>query len=254
MKNLIDLTDKRIIVAGASSGLGKQTAITLSEAGAKVILIARREELLREVMDLLDGEGHSFYCADLSDIDGIPALIKQIVEEQGKLDGFVYSVGVSRTMPLKLASPDKVKGMFDVNLFPFFEMVRQITKKGRYNEGLRIVGISSIASVRGNKAQELYAMTKAAMDAAVRCLANELAEKGVCLNTVAPSMIATDMYKKYLTNFGAESEANQDMLKRQYLGLGKPEDVANAVAFLISPAARFITGVMLPVDGGRTAS
>ena len=69
-----------------------------------------------------------------------------------------------------------------------------------------------------------------------------------------PILIGTDMYSKYLTNFGKDSEANKDMLKRQYLGLGKPEDVANAIAFLISPAARFITGIMLPVDGGRTAS
>ena len=157
-------------------------------------------------------------------------------------------------MPLKLASPDKVKNMFDVNLFPFFEFTRQLCKKNHYNENFRIVAVSSIASVRGNKAQEMYAMTKAAIDASVRCLAQELAEKGICLNTVAPSMIATDMYEKHLTNFGADSEAIHDMLKRQYLGIGKPEDVANAIAFLISPAARFITGIMLPVDGGRTAS
>ena len=253
MKNLIDLTNKRIIVAGASSGLGKQTAITLSEVGAKIILVARREELLKEVIGLLDGNGHAYYCSDLSVLDTIEDLIKRIVDEQGRIDGFVYSVGISRTTPLRFATPEKTKNMFDVNFYPFFELTRQICKKGRYNEGLRIVGISSIASVRGNKAQELYAMTKAAMDATVRCLTQELADKGICLNTLAPAMIGTDMYNKYLTNVGADSEATDDMMKRQFLGLGKTVDVANAIAFLISPAARFITGIMLPVDGGRTA-
>lgn len=254
MRNLIDLTGKRVIIAGASSGIGRQTAITLSEVGADVVLIARRENLLQELMTHLTGNGHSYYCADLSLLDLIEPLIKQIVKEHGPIDGFVYSVGISKTTPLKLATPEKVKNMFDINFYPFFELTRQICKKGRYNEGLRIVGISSIASVRGNKAQELYAMTKAAMDATTRCLAQELADKGICLNTVAPAMIYTDMYNKYVTNFGEESEATQDMLKRQYLGLGKAEDVANAIAFLVSPAARFITGIMLPVDGGRTAS
>lgn len=254
MKNLIDLSGKTIVVAGASSGIGKQTAITLSQVGAKLALVARREEQLREVLAQLDGDGHGYYCFDLSCLDGIEKLVRQIVENQGPLDGFVYSAGIAQTTPLKLAGPEKVRNMFNVNLFPFFEMTRQICKKGRYREGLRIVGVSSIASVRGNKAQEMYAMTKAAMDAAVRCLAQELAEKGICLNTVAPSMIATEMYQKHLTDFGEDSDAIRDMLKRQYLGVGEPEDVANAIAFLISPAAKFITGVMLPVDGGRTAS
>lgn len=254
MNSLIDLSGKHILIAGASSGIGRQTAITLSGVGARLTLVARREEQLKDVIAEADGSGHSYYCADLTQLGNMEALIKRIVQERGAVDGFVYSVGISKTMPLKLASPEKVQDMFNVNLFPFFELVRQICKKGRYNDHLRIVGVSSIASVRGNKAQEMYAMTKAAMDASVRCLAQELAEKGICLNTVAPSMIATAMYEKHLTNFGAESEAVQDMLKRQYLGVGQTEDVANAIAFLISPAARFITGVMLPVDGGRTAS
>ena len=252
MRNLIDLSSKMIIVAGASSGIGEQTAITLSELGARVVLVARRENLLEEVLSRLDGEGHAYYTADLHELESIGALMKQITSEQGCADGLVYAAGITRPLPLKMLSPAKVYESFEINFFAFMETVRQLCKKGRYNEGLRIVGISSAASLQGSKAKELYASTKAAMDAAVRCLANELAEKQICINTVAPSLIATKLFEGYAESVG--NEASQENIKRQYLGVGKPEDVANAIAFLISPAARFITGITLPVDGGRTTS
>ena len=255
MYSFVDLTDRRILVAGASSGIGRQTAITLSRLGAKVILVARREDMLHQTLALLEGVGHNYYCADLSIIDEIGSLIKRIVNEQGKLDGLVFAAGITKNAPLSLFSPEKVQEMFNINFFSFFECVRQICKKGRYNAGMRIVGVSSSAAFVGSKAQEVYAATKAAMNASMRCLAHEVAEKGICLNTVAPGMIETDMYKTYLANYGGEGgEANNNLLRRQYLGIGKPDDVANAIAFLISPAARFITGITLPVDGGMTSS
>lgn len=254
MYNLIDLTNRRILVAGASSGIGRQTAITLSRLGAKMIMVARREDKLKEVLSELEGEGHSYYCADLAQVENIEDLIKRIVGEQGKLDGMVYAAGISKTFPLNLFTPDKVKSMFDINFFGFFEVVRQVCKKGRFNKGMRIVGISSAASTRGSKAQEIYSATKAAMNASIRCIAQEVAEKGICINTVAPSMVATEMYQTYLNKYGEDSDTNQNLLKRQYLGIGQTDDVANAIAFLISPAARFITGITLPVDGGMTTS
>ena len=117
---------------------------------------------------------------------------------------------------------------------------------------MRIVGISSITAFRGDKAQTVYSASKAAMNGAVRCLAKELADKNICINTVAPGMIHTEMYEKYLLQYGCDS--NSKLLERQYLGIGKTDDVAAAVAFLMSPAAKFITGVCLPVDGGVTSS
>ena len=144
--------------------------------------------------------------------------------------------------------------MFDINFFGFYEIVRQICKKGRFNEGMRIVGISSTAATIGNKTQSVYSASKAAMDGAVRSIAREVADKKICINTVAPGMTATDMYANYLNKNGEVSDANQKLLRRQYLGIANTTDIANAIAYLISPAARFITGTSLLVDGGAASS
>jgi len=249
---LIDLTGKRILVVGASSGIGKQTAITLSRVGAKLSLVARNEEKLQKTMENLAGEGHDYYLADVSNVGTIEALLKNVVDRVGPLDGLVYTAGVGTALPLMQSKPEKVQDAFNVNFFGFFETVRQATRKGRFNFGMRIVGVSSCASLRGDKSKAIYSASKAAMDSAVRCMAKELAEKEICINTVAPSMTATELYNRYVEKYGEDSETNRELLTRQYLGIAQPQDIANAIAFLISPAARFITGITMPVDGGLT--
>lgn len=254
MYNLVDLRGKVILVAGASSGIGRQTAITLSKLGAQLVLVARSEDKLLSVLSELEGDGHEYRCADLSVIDSIGPLLQGIVDERGPFDGLVYSVGVSTSMPLRMFKPEKIKGVFEINFFAFIETIRQITMRGRFSEGMRIVGVSSTASMRGSKANTAYTASKAAMNGAVMCMAKELAEKGICINNVAPAMTSTEMYEEYLSRAGESSASNVGLLERQYLGIAKTEDIANAIAFLISPAARFITGITLPVDGGTTTS
>ncbi len=250
MNSLVDLSGKRILVVGASTGIGKQTAITLSTLGAEVTLVARNEENLQKAMAELEGDGHDYFVADVSDVASIEALVKEVVVKDGPLDGMVYSAGVGTAIPLAQSKPEKVQDAFNVNFFGFFETVRQISRKGRFNPGMRIVGVSSCASLRGDKSKAIYSSSKSAMDSAVRCMAKELAEKEICINTVAPSMTATELYNRYLEKYGEDSETNKELLTRQYLGIAQPQDVANAIAFLISPAARFITGITMPVDGG----
>lgn len=254
MINIIDLSGKTIAVAGASSGIGRQTAITLSRVGAKVLLMARREEKLQEVLMELEGEGHAYYCVDFSDLNSIEAVFNALSEEHGKLDGFVYSAGITMNLPLKMFKPDKLEDIFRVNFYGFAECVRQVSKKGRFNNNMRIVGVSSVASMVGKKAHMGYSASKGAMNAAIRSMAIELADKGICINAVAPGMIATEMYQDFVIQNGKDSHANKQVLERQYLGIGTPEDIANTIAFLISPASRFITGITLPVDGGKTTS
>lgn len=254
MYNLVDLNNSTIVVAGASQGIGKSIALLLSKMGAKVILMARNEEKLKQVMDELDGDGHSCYTIDFCDLDNIEPIVKNIVAEKGAIDGIVYSAGINNDRPLSMFKPRVVDEVMKVNLEGFIELVRSFTKKNRFNIGMRIVGISSTSGIKGSRAHLAYSASKAGMIAAIQCMAVELADKGISANAIAPGMIRTAMYEKYLKDNGGEnSQANLGLLGRQYLGIGDPEDVAAATAFLLSSASKFITGICLPVDGGLTS-
>ncbi len=251
MADFINFSGKKIIVVGASSGIGQETAIRLSELGAQLILVARREENLKATMNVLSGVGHVYYIADLNEVEKIEALVGLIVKEQGKLDGLVYAAGITEDIPLTQLKPEKVKNIFKINFFAFVEMVRQVCKKGRFNKGMRIVAISSMAAFKGDKAKTAYAASKSALDGAIKCIAKEIAGKGICINSVAPGMVRTEMYEKYLQRYNEDSDTNRGLLERQYLGIIEPEAVANAIIFLLSPESQFITGIALPVSGGN---
>lgn len=252
MDNYLDFKNKTIVVTGGSSGIGRQTAITLSEFGAKVVLIARSEERLKAVLGELSGEGHAFYCADLGDVNAIEPIIKHIIDDCGAIDGLVYAAGIDISLPIQLFKPEKVQEVFAVNYFGFIETIRQVCKKNRYNPGMRIVGVSSIAAKCGDKTHTAYSASKAAMDASVRCLAKELADKGISINTIAPAMTDTNIYRDFCSKHG--EEAKQELIKRQYLGIGSVADVANAIMFLLSSGAKFMTGSTMIYDGGFTSN
>lgn len=251
-KYLVNLTGKKILIVGASQGIGAQTAITLSKLGAQIVLSARNETKLNQVLKSMEGKGHYLYCLDVTQLDQIEGSVSEIVQMVGRLDGMVYCAGITDDRPLGMDKPPVVESILRTNLCGFIELVRVITKKKNYNAGMRIVGISSTAAFVGTKAHAIYSASKAGMDGAVRSMAVELAEKGICINTIAPAFIKTEMYEKTLNDIWGGQIGGR--LNRQYLGLGDPEDVANAVAFLMSSAARFITGNCLPVDGGTLSN
>ena len=254
MYNLVNLKDKKIIVTGASSGIGRAIAILLSKLEAQVILVARSEERLKETIQMMEGEGHRYYAFDLQEINKIETFMKAILKENGPVDGFVYSAGIAGTRPLKMTKPDKILEVLSVNTLSFIEMVRGLSKKGNYNEGMSIVAISSVSSVQGNKSKVSYCASKGALDAAVRAMAKELASVGIRANTVNPGLIKTGLLEQIEERASGESEDFASIISRQYLGIGRPEDVANLACFLLSDAARFITGTSIMVDGGRTSS
>lgn len=249
MINPLDLTGKHILVTGASSGIGKATAIYISKLGAMVTLVARNEKKLEDTLSKLEGEGHSVYPFDLKQVQEIEALINNIVSQKGALNGLVHCSGIATMRPLSMTRTGFLHDMMLLNFYAYVELIRCASKKNNFTEGASFIGISSVESKTGDKGKTAYCSTKAAMDAATRCMAKELAPKRIRVNTIVPGFIKTAMYDSYIEKAG-EDAFNSYVLVKQYLGLGETVDIANAIAYLLSDAAKFITGTGLIVDGG----
>ncbi len=247
----MEFLNKRILITGAVDGIGKETAMLLCQFGAKLVLIDIDKDGLRELLKLIGEDGNYAFHLDLLQTDKIEGVVSNTVEKCGRIDGFVHCVGVRSRRPLSMLSTKVLNDVMAANFGSFIEFIRCISKKNNYNEGLSIIGISSIASQRGAPSVSAYAASKAAIDGAVRCLAKELASKKIRVNTVVPGQINTTAYGKLREISGGEDDK---VLDRQYLGLGNPSDVANVIAFLLSDKSRLITGAAIPVDGGFLSS
>ena len=249
MINPMDLSAKRILLTGASSGIGKAAAIHLSRLGANLQLVARNEDKLNETLKALDGSGHKIYPFDLNNIEGIEELVRNIVLENKALNGMVHCAGIADMRPLQMTKYDFIHKMFIINFFSFIELVRVFSKRDNYIENASIVGISSVAGSNGIKSKVAYCSSKSAIDGAIRSLSVELAVKKIRVNSIIPGFIKTEIYDQYIKNAGNEA-FEKNVLTRQYSGIGETQDTSNAIAFLLSDASKFITGTGLIVDGG----
>ncbi|MGA3673627.1 SDR family NAD(P)-dependent oxidoreductase [Lysinibacillus agricola] len=244
--NPLDLTNKKILVTGASSGIGQATSIYLSKLGANLVVMGRNVDRLNTTLSKLAGNGHTKIVADFSEMEDMSELFGEVLSDGIKLDGLVHCAGISQVTPLNSLTKKKMLTEMDINYFSYIELVRQYAKK-KHNNGGSIIGISSIAADRAEQCQTNYAASKAALDISSQSMAIELAKKRIRINTVLPGVIDTNILKSTSEN-GVDLELIQ---KTQLLGVGKPDDVASVVAFLISDMSRLITGRRLFVDGGR---
>lgn len=251
MWNPFDFTGKRFIVTGAASGIGRATAIRLSEQGAEVCLMDRAEETLQATSSSLSGRGHRYYIKDLSRSGGMKEIYDDIVSDGHKIDGIVYCAGMVKILPAVLLNKAAMDESMTVNLYSFVEMAGLLSKR-RYHDKASIVGVSSVSVRYPKKCQGIYLATKSAMNAMVGSLAIELAEKGIRINTVLPSNVDTPMMgKAYEDKTEREIKAEID---KQLLGLERPEDIADIILFLLSGASRMITGREIYADGGYIVS
>lgn len=249
MREMFNLINKFIIVTGAASGIGRSTCIVASELGAKVILVDRIKEGMEETFAHLSGTGHSCYEADLEHVEDISSLIMKIVSEHGVISGFVHCAGVSSRKPLNVLKKDGFDHLMSVNFYSFVEFVKQLSKKDRFCDNGSMVVMSSISSIRGFKAKTEYCVSKASVDAFVRCMALELAPRKIRINSVMPSIVLTPMAEKAIEVNEAVGRKDSDIAP---LGATEPYEVANTIAFLLSDATKTITGTSILIDGGAT--
>jgi NAD(P)-dependent dehydrogenase (short-subunit alcohol dehydrogenase family) len=243
--SVFDLKDKTVLVTGASSGLGRQTAITASEYGARVIVTGRNEARLDETFRALRGEGHLQITADLTiqrDIDRLVAGIPM-------LDGFVSSTGISELAPARFITEETISRTFSISFNASVLLTAGILGKKKLTKGnSSIVFISTISTRYPFVGGAMYISAKAALEAYARVLAIELADRGTRVNCIAPAFVRTPMLKETAENFSRE--VVDKIEARQLLGLGDPVDVANTIVFYLSDASKWITATNLILGGG----
>lgn len=245
MANIIDLSDKYYIITGAGSGIGRETSRVLAELGASVIMMDVNSEGLAET-SAIGGKCCHPMTIDLTDATAVSDAVAKIVEQYGKLDGLVHCAGISSRKPLNVLSKEGFSKVMDVNFYSFVELVKQCAKKKHINDGASIVVMSSISSIRGYKAKTEYCVSKAAVDAFVRCMALELADRKIRVNSVMAAEVLTPLALKAREMNAAVGASDFNAP----LGPSEPYEVANTIAFLLSDATKTITGTSLLIDGG----
>ncbi len=243
------LENKHIVIVGASSGIGAKTAEVCANAGAVVSICARREEQLQKVKSGLKGNGHGYHVLDVTEEKKvIENVFDRFTSERGPIDGLVYSVGVSANLAFSVIRKEAFLKVLETNLVGAMTTAQAAINIKRVNKnGCSIVWISSVACCKpSGGGLFMYSASKAGMVGGVKVLALELARRNIRVNAVCPGAVKTDIWKQYILT---ENEKNAVFAKHP-LGIGEVEDVAHACLYLLSPAAKWVTGSELYIDGG----
>lgn len=244
--NPFSLEGKKVLITGASSGVGYATAIECSRMGANLVITGRDKERLESCLNSLLGNGHTLIQADLTNKEELG----QLVELVPALDGIVICAGQGTTLPIKSANTQKYQDIFDINFFAPVELLRLLFKGKKINSCASIVIIASIGGTfRFEPANAVYGTSKAAVNTFMKFAAIEFAAKGIRVNSICPGMVETPLMKN-----GRFSEEQLEAYREAYplKRFGKPEEIGQAAIYLLSNAASWVTGTSLVIDGGMS--
>ncbi len=242
MNNPFSLTGKTILITGASAGIGRGIAIACAGMGAQVILTARNAIRLQETLSVLDGDGHSYIVADLTNIEQLTALVEQLPT----LAGVVHCAGVGSRVPCKMVTKDDINHVFQPNTEAPILLQADLLKKKKLQKQSSVVFIASAAATMPSMGNAIYSASKAAIIAYAKCLAMELAPRQIRVNSISPTMVWTDL---------ALVGATVEQLKGAELSYplhryGQPKDIANLAVYLLSDASAWMTGSNIEITGG----
>lgn len=240
--NPFSLEGKRVLVTGASSGIGKAVAQECAKCGAQLVLTARNEERLKATLDSLEGEGHSMVIADLTNQDELMALVGQLEP----VDGVVLCAGINDKSIIKFLNQEHVDKMLATNFTSPVYLSQMLTKKKKLNKEASFVFISSISAFYPSVSNAMYASSKAALSQFAKVLALELMPQKIRVNCIEPAFVETGMLNKYeISDKMDEIRANAPF--GRFL---EPAEVAQAAIYLLSDATKLVTGSNLVMDGG----
>lgn len=246
MYNPFSLEGKTILVTGASSGIGKATAIECSKMGAALIITGRNEGRLNETLNQLEGSGHRAIIADLADDESLTAL----VGECPRIDGLVNNAGVTKTLTTQFVTREKLENLMEVNTIAPILLFQRLLKTKKLGNGGSVVFTGSISGLCcAGLGNVMYTTSKAAIGGFVKNAALDLASRNIRVNAVAPGMIETHILDN---SFIGKDEMEADRKRYPMKRYGKPEEVAFGIIYLLSDASSFTTGACIVIDGGFT--
>ncbi len=243
LSNPFSLESKTVLITGASSGIGRATAIECAKIGAHCVITGRNQERLQQTFEQLEGQGHVQIIADLASQEGIQTLAEQVPQ----LDGLVNNAGINLMKPISFIKEDDLEKIYTTNTFAPILLTKFLLKKKKLNAGASIVFISSSAAMGSGIGNAVYGTSKAAVMSFSKYCARELAPK-IRSNSIHPGMVETELIQgREFSDADMEADRQKYLLKRY----GKPEEIAYAVIYLLSDASAWITGHALVIDGGR---
>jgi NAD(P)-dependent dehydrogenase (short-subunit alcohol dehydrogenase family) len=249
---MINLKGKRIVVTGASSGIGKAVSQKAAILGGSVILFGRNIRRLEETYESLPGSGHELFSIDITNYPQVEKILRSSVAKNGTFGGYVHCAGIEKTTTLRASTPKLFREVFEINVFAGFEMARIISQKTMVDlDGASFVFLSSVMGRLGGLGKIAYCSSKSALLSGVKAMSLEVATKKIRCNCILPGIVETEMIKELFDTL--PQEAKKNIVSSHPLGIGKPEDVASLACFLLSEQARWITGAEYIIDGGYSA-